>query len=460
MKITAANPIPLDKAKIKTLNEKIVSSLFEVLQTLPVDKPIRTQFLVRETFKLNNLKNEPMNIEIAIVGKIGNNSKFEKILGGTCAILRTVDRKLYGADIEVFLNGNLFPTDFSKSITTDVYNTLIHEITHAIDPAKDQRIPENLNDYYNTPVEINAYIQNILEELETKVEAIVDKNTSYSNQIPKTDKREVLKDLLMDSKFWNKGKNYWNQQAKQKIFQAVYKLIDQYTDTSTSNKTAALKLEHRYHGYHDQQSDESIIAFIDGEMAGFLDYSEFQKQPAVKMIEVKKEFQRKGIATELLKELDKLYPNTEIDYGYSTTEGSELIKSYIKRFPKKLDFEKGFSNKDFVMSFLPGGKNGKNIDWWEMCSIFSNTSMDIDNYDLTYPPSFKQFTKDLNKITTEEWKKAAKELRERVGITVNSEMKASSNKEVRGKQHVSSSPDAIFTGTAKELIYIAKSLIS
>lgn len=92
-------------------------------------------------------------------------------------------------------------------------------------------------------------------------------------------------------------------------------------------------------GYSHGQADMRLIAYVGNEIAGILDYSEYEKMPSVKMLEVPKNWRRQGIGTELLKKLQKLYPNTEIDLGYASAEGAALLKTIDRKFVPNKKYE-------------------------------------------------------------------------------------------------------------------------
>ena len=48
-------------------------------------------------------------------------------------------------------------------------------------------------------------------------------------------------------------------------------------------------------GYQNGQHDMVLVAYLDGEMVGRLDYSIYDDIPHIKMLEVKKEFRRMGV---------------------------------------------------------------------------------------------------------------------------------------------------------------------
>lgn len=68
-----------------------------------------------------------------------------------------------------------------------------------------------------------------------------------------------------------------------------------------------------------------LNAMVDDAVIGFLFYGVFEDTPFVNMIQVNEEFQRKGIATQLFQELQKKYPDKEIEIGYTTPDGTCLL---------------------------------------------------------------------------------------------------------------------------------------
>ncbi len=65
----------------------------------------------------------------------------------------------------------------------------------------------------------------------------------------------------------------------------------------------------------------------DGKIVGTLEYGEYDGKPNVKMIEVSKEYRRQGIAAKLLQELQRKYPDQEIDFGMTTDDGTKLLNA-------------------------------------------------------------------------------------------------------------------------------------
>jgi hypothetical protein len=78
-------------------------------------------------------------------------------------------------------------------------------------------------------------------------------------------------------------------------------------------------------GYQHGQSDQTLSAFRDGQYVGHIDYSDYENEPHVQMIEVPKDLRRQGIGTALVQRLQAEYPGVEIDMGGLTDDGSKLL---------------------------------------------------------------------------------------------------------------------------------------
>ncbi len=59
----------------------------------------------------------------------------------------------------------------------------------------------------------------------------------------------------------------------------------------------------------------------------YLDYEEAYGKPYVDFVFVNKNSRGKGLGKQLMKTLQNLYPNIEIDHGYKTADGGRLYKS-------------------------------------------------------------------------------------------------------------------------------------
>lgn len=80
-------------------------------------------------------------------------------------------------------------------------------------------------------------------------------------------------------------------------------------------------------GTQSGQSDLRLTASIDGKLAGYIDYSDYRGEISIKYIEVLEGFKGQRVGTELILQLQKTYPKTEIDWGGLTGDGAKLYKS-------------------------------------------------------------------------------------------------------------------------------------
>lgn len=85
-----------------------------------------------------------------------------------------------------------------------------------------------------------------------------------------------------------------------------------------------LDITHNYLDYFSGQHNCSIEARMDGELVGTLQYSLFEGEVSVQMIDVR--LKRQGVGTALVLDLQRRFPGTEIDFGIVTPEGDMLLK--------------------------------------------------------------------------------------------------------------------------------------
>jgi len=92
-----------------------------------------------------------------------------------------------------------------------------------------------------------------------------------------------------------------------------------------------IKFRNEMTGYSHGQKDMVLKAYADREMLGYIVYSEYMNNPHINMIKVMPEYRRSGVARKLVYHLQDMYPDTEIDWGMLTDEGSMLYNSLTFR---------------------------------------------------------------------------------------------------------------------------------
>lgn len=88
-----------------------------------------------------------------------------------------------------------------------------------------------------------------------------------------------------------------------------------------------LTFDNQMNGYHHGQKDFTLVALANGIEVGYINYSEYTGEPSIQYIDVATDFTRRGIGTALVKKLQMLYPDREIDWGSMTDDGSALKAS-------------------------------------------------------------------------------------------------------------------------------------
>lgn len=73
--------------------------------------------------------------------------------------------------------------------------------------------------------------------------------------------------------------------------------------------------------------DATLYVVKDDQQVAYLQYSVYRDEPAIKMIWVSPHYRRQKIAYRMLKELQSMFPESEIDWGYTTQDGTELKRS-------------------------------------------------------------------------------------------------------------------------------------
>lgn len=109
-----------------------------------------------------------------------------------------------------------------------------------------------------------------------------------------------------------------------------------YTDTSI--------------GYQHGQTDMILTAYLDGKEVGTINYSIYEGEPNIKMLEVNKEYRRMGIGTKMVKHLQKLFPDQEINIGMLTPDGSKLAQTINRTFKDNPQYKKTKDHYEQVKS--------------------------------------------------------------------------------------------------------------
>ncbi len=133
--------------------------------------------------------------------------------------------------VNVYVNGSLLAEDMHKSMSVgkdslvyeQIYIALVHEMTHVAEMAFVQdapRAPGGTPEYYNSPHEVRAFMQMIVDELEGVL-------PRYAMLEKRFGSGKALSMFLNFSQTWGKVEKYWTEVNKHKVIKTVAQLIDE-----------------------------------------------------------------------------------------------------------------------------------------------------------------------------------------------------------------------------------------
>lgn len=151
--------------------------------------------------------------------------------------------------------------------------------------------------------------------------------------------------------------------------------------------------EETSYGAHHGQTDILVKAFIGDEQVGYLDYSEFEGNPYINMIEVDPTYRKKGIGEKLIMRLADRYGYSNIDWGFKTEGGLALQQKMDKilGYGRQADENKSkHLNKDILNRFKSVSEDiyrfmrdyytiGNKI--WSQMDKYNETNYEIDGVD-------------------------------------------------------------------------------
>ena len=85
---------------------------------------------------------------------------------------------------------------------------------------------------------------------------------------------------------------------------------------------------------YGNELQKKLTIYDNGELIGYTDYSVYDEKPYIQMIEVQPKYRRKGYASQMIKRIQRTYPDSEIDFGWTTDEGTKFIEKLPKRIVK------------------------------------------------------------------------------------------------------------------------------
>lgn len=113
--------------------------------------------------------------------------------------------------------------------------------------------------------------------------------------------------------------------------------------------------------YHHGQMDMTAKAILDNKVIGYCDYSIFENEIYIEMIEVIDEFKRQGLASRIMDFIKQENPKMKINPGMSTPDGSKFWGEYSKTNSEKIEEFESYLKKKYEVDLFLGGSNHKKV---------------------------------------------------------------------------------------------------
>lgn len=94
-----------------------------------------------------------------------------------------------------------------------------------------------------------------------------------------------------------------------------------------------IRYDHYSTGVIGDQVNFVVVATKDDVVIGYVQYGYYKDTVNIQMIKVADEYRRQGIGTKMMQYLQKQYPDTEINPGMTTPDGTEFIKNLFVEVP-------------------------------------------------------------------------------------------------------------------------------
>ena len=114
--------------------------------------------------------------------------------------------------------------------------------------------------------------------------------------------------------------------------------------TEAYEKRDGIVYDHYSTGVVGEQVNFVVVATKDDVLIGYIQYGYYKGTVNIQMIKVSDAYRRQGIATKMMQYLQKQYPDTEINPGMTTPDGTEFFKNIFVEVPSA-DKQKLFNRK-------------------------------------------------------------------------------------------------------------------
>lgn len=155
-----------------------------------------------------------------------------------------------------------------------------------------------------------------------------------------------------------------------------------------------IKFEDSVIDVYEDEKYKLLTLNVDNKTVGYIEYSVYEDEPNIKYIEVNEESRRKGYGKKMIEKLQSMYPDSEINFGMLTDDGSKLYKSLDKEITINSDFDKKVKHLEKINNWLKkyGKIAKKDIEDWtdedlaylrkyaDIWQKYHNKQQDIENW--------------------------------------------------------------------------------
>lgn len=153
----------------------------------------------------------------------------------------------WATGITVKLDRDKTPKDLAdgkKLLEDEIYNVLIHELTHARDhltPAQTKkhqrgRDPKDPKVYYNDPNEVKAFSQQAVDEIESTLDRMYGGVADDDDDPWVPDAADLFHSVIDQSRTWQRVKPHMDADNRRKLLRSVYDSISEFRKRVTKKK--------------------------------------------------------------------------------------------------------------------------------------------------------------------------------------------------------------------------------
>ena len=142
---------------------------------------------------------------------------------------------------------------------------------------------------------------------------------------------EISVEICRGSNNWGSDKNsMYNDYTKFSMFNKDIETFYGRNEIISENKNEDISFYDSVVDAYEGELSKLLTMNVQGKDVGYIEYSVYDEEPYVQYIFVEESYRRKGYGSKLVRKLQSLYPNSEINFGMTTEDGTKLYNSLEK----------------------------------------------------------------------------------------------------------------------------------